>query len=164
MVKRGPKSKGPKRERAGVAKSLGMTLNRADYKNLELIQEGLRHHWLWYMSEMTETDFRAIVRARIKEAKTQGPQANKATEILFRYALGSEAPTASGSKPRIQILIEQLIQNAPPPSPEEVEAIDAIEGDWVYAPSGADANSPAPVEAETGSGGGESREEPVQRD
>lgn len=163
MTKRGPKPKGPKRERAGVAKSLGMTLNRADYKNLELIQEGLRRHWLWYMEEMTEADFRAIVRARIEQAKGNDTQANKATEILFRYALGSEAPTTSGQKPRIQILIEQLIQNAPPPSPEEVEAIDAIEGDWVYASPGADADSPAPVEAEAGSGGGESGKEPVQR-
>jgi len=139
----------------GMANSLGRTLTAIDYHNLELIREGLRKHWLWYTDEMTEEDFKAIVRARIKQAKTQTAQGNKATEILFRYALGSEAPSADGGKKaRIQILIEQLIQNAPAPSAEEIEAVEAIEGEWVHTPPGAAANSSSSGETETGSGRG----------
>lgn len=147
----------------GMANSLGRTLTATDYHNLELIREGLRKHWLWYTEEMKEDDFRAIVRARIEQAKEKNAQGNKATEILFRYALGSEAPSADGGKKaRIQILIEQLIQNTPAPSAEEIEAVEAIEGEWVHAPSGATADSSSPSEAEADSGRGASGEVAAQ--
>lgn len=138
-------------ERAGMAKSLGRTLTRTDYHNMQLIKEGLRKHWLWYNQEMNEDDFRAIVRARIDQAKGDDAQANKATEILFRYALGSEAPTDSTPKVQIQILAQELnayLDREFRPeelSPEEAEIIEALpEGDWILASQGANADSPEP--------------------
>lgn len=161
MVAKDGKSKSGRVVAGSTATSLGRSLTETDRRNLALIREGLRHHWLWFHKEMTEDDFRAIVRTRIEQAKEKSAQGNKATEILFRYALGSEAPTGDRKESRISILIKEFIQNAPPISREEAEAAATIEGEWVHTPSGTTADSSSPSEAEADSRRGTSGQEPT---
>jgi len=153
-----------KKERSGLAASIGHALTRVDYENWEKVKAGLRKHWLWYFEEMTEADFRAIVRARINQAKGSDAQANKATEILWRYALGSEPPSDHAPLVSVQILAQELNayfehKFAPDElSAEEAEVIEALpEGDWVLAAQGPGAGTPQPSEEQAGSGRRKSR-------
>lgn len=149
----------------GMRKSLGRNLTNADYEALRIIRDGVRLRWSAFFEAYSLNDFKDHIAALVEIAKdtTNKNTCIKANELLFRYALGREAPTGKEPQERIYVLLQQLFQQ---PSfqlrPEEIEAIArAGARDWVPPAQGAVTSAPAPSEIEIDSGGGTGGQEQV---
>lgn len=138
-----------------MSQTLGRTLTRSDHRALGVLREMVRHYWLEFADVLTTSDWRAIISARIEQAKTQTSAGNKAAELLFRYALGDKAPTGYEQKTRLEILVKQVLESPLILNASEVAAIEVVETrHGLLAAPGPDADPLAPGTAEVDSGRG----------
>jgi hypothetical protein len=149
--------------RKGMRKSLGSNFTQADYKALAIVREGVRLRWSAFFEAYPIEDFIEHIKVLsiIGQDLTNKNTAIKAIELLWRYALGREAPAGKEKQERIHVILQQLFQQQVIElRPEEIEAVASAGGrDWIPPSQGSATSAPAPEQAKADSRGGTGREE-----